>query len=120
MKRRPPRSTRTYTLIPYTALFLSGEQPHYRAGQYRLARSRLAHDAERAALLQGERHAVHRLHAARRRPERRAQVVDDEQRFGLVLGWFGDDSASGHVPPCAFVQSALSRPSNGPPTTSPR
>src|SRR3546814_9789994 len=28
MIRRPPRSTRTYTLLPYTTLFRSGEDQH--------------------------------------------------------------------------------------------
>src|SRR3546814_6929449 len=35
MKRRPPRSTRTYTLFPYTTLFRSGTPPHGCLGVYR-------------------------------------------------------------------------------------
>src|SRR3546814_3585403 len=32
MIRRPPRSTRTDTLFPYTTLFRSPPQPHHQAG----------------------------------------------------------------------------------------
>src|SRR3546814_14496666 len=40
MIRRPPRSTRTYTLFPYTTLFRSDDVPREVAG--------IAQDAERA------------------------------------------------------------------------
>src|SRR3546814_19257912 len=33
MIRRPPRSTRTYTLFPYTTLFRSAHHGHHHAGQ---------------------------------------------------------------------------------------
>src|SRR3546814_7132310 len=36
MIRRPPRSTRTYTLVPYTTLFRSGPEPA--AGEFPLSR----------------------------------------------------------------------------------
>ena len=42
----------------------SGEQAHDRAREHRLARARLADDAERLAPIERERHAVDRLHEA--------------------------------------------------------
>src|SRR3546814_11379294 len=40
MIRRPPRSTRTDTLFPYTTLFRSGGQPHAIAALAEVARQR--------------------------------------------------------------------------------
>jgi len=62
----------------------AGEQPHDRAGEDGLARARLADDAERAAARQGEADAVDRPDDAERRLERRAQVLDLEQRARVV------------------------------------
>src|SRR3546814_20786701 len=48
MSRRPPRSTRTDTLFPYTTLFRSAAQAHFALGDYDQAvaclTERLAHN----------------------------------------------------------------------------
>src|SRR3546814_6794317 len=50
MIRRPPRSTRTDTLFPYTTLFLSGRPGHTAAGEHIVMISILALAAAAAAV----------------------------------------------------------------------
>src|SRR3546814_7969941 len=82
MIRRPPRSTRTYTLFPYTTLFrslgrsgparlLSRHRPsdEFPRGQGRQRKRRHAHehrDAQRRLYAQGRHSAVQSRHAASR------------------------------------------------------
>src|SRR3546814_10596705 len=68
MIRRPPRSTRTYTLFPYTTLFRSGEV----AGQP-------AHDAGRN---HGRAHRARPGRQARRAPEGRRPIRLRTRRRG--------------------------------------
>ena len=58
---------------------LAGQQAHDRAGQHRLAPARLADDAEGAAPVERERHAVDGPHQAPGRAEVGREVVDLEQ-----------------------------------------
>src|SRR3546814_18532047 len=90
MRRRPPRSTRTDTLFPYTTLFRS---PGFIAGGRRLRRetARFRRDGRAA---QGPQHqarlqegtvvgpAERRLGNHHRRPV----AVDDESDAGLEIG----------------------------------
>ena len=55
------------------------EQAHDRPGQHGLARARLAHDAERLALVEGERHALDGLQRAAAGGEGDVEVLDLEQ-----------------------------------------
>ena len=74
-----------------------GEQPHDRAGQDRLARAGLADDAERAAPLEGEAHAVDGAHRARLGEEVGLEVLDGEERRARVdVGAGQDDPAACH------------------------
>ena len=50
---------------PVRSTLRAVEQAHDRAGQHRLARARLADDAERLAAVERERHAVDGAHRAR-------------------------------------------------------
>src|SRR3546814_19278420 len=50
MIRRPPRSTRTDTLFPYTTLFRSGYRPGWREYRLRAAASALEGASVRAAV----------------------------------------------------------------------
>src|SRR3546814_20446570 len=43
MLRRPPRATRTDTLVPYTTLFRSGRFRRYRAGEWPIGEAGEAH-----------------------------------------------------------------------------
>src|SRR3546814_11614061 len=81
MIRRPPRSTRTDTLFPYTPLFRSGDRA--------LAASGLADQAQHAAGLDRDRHVAHRVDEAARCLERDGQVADRRPAHGwapLSLG----------------------------------
>src|SRR3546814_8301402 len=51
MIRRPPRSTRTDTLFPYTTLFRSGAR---RAGQLEAVAAKINRDGGRAVFLAGD------------------------------------------------------------------
>src|SRR3546814_13473760 len=62
MRRRPPRSTRTDTLFPYTTLFRSLNR-HHRVAQKRHVQ-RAAGLVDDARLLIGSEHALRRLNAA--------------------------------------------------------
>src|SRR4029078_5078495 len=55
------------------------QQSHDAAGQHRLARARLAHDAERAPALEREAHAVDRTRETAWGPERGLEVDHLEQ-----------------------------------------
>src|SRR3546814_12666669 len=92
MTRRPPRSTRTDTLFPYTTLF----------------RSALAHDADGVALAHGNRYAVDGAHMIDgalqhafldREPDFHVVTLHDHRRIGratdrATLG-FGGQKALG-------------------------
>ena len=93
-----------------------GQQAHDRAGEHRLARARLADDAERLAPLERERHAVDRAHEAAVGLEVRLDVVDLEQRTVERRGGEALDAA------CAGVATSQHAPatSKRARTTSPR
>src|SRR3546814_1303465 len=55
MIRRPPRSTRTDTLFPYTTLFRSGGRAHPRAGRPAAAMSLIGHQEQAEAYLEAWR-----------------------------------------------------------------
>src|SRR3546814_14899389 len=55
MIRRPPRSTRTDTLFPYTTLFRSGGRAHPRAGRPAAAMSLNGHQEQAEAFLEAWR-----------------------------------------------------------------
>src|SRR3546814_10028189 len=50
MIRRPPRSTRTDTLFPYTTLFRSGEDKHGEVSPLRIMKERAEEEGEAPAL----------------------------------------------------------------------
>src|SRR3546814_11981370 len=70
MRRRPPRSTRTDTLLPYTTLFRSRHRPKSRIGKRR----------GRLCRRRGE-HQISRLREARRRAGGRQARVRGALRF---------------------------------------
>src|SRR3546814_7827434 len=74
MRRRPPRSTRTYTLFPYKTLFRSvprqGQRKPHQMGLLADPRAVRADGAVRLVL----RHALRGGSGARRRPRRREAV----------------------------------------------
>ncbi len=59
-------------------------EPHDRPRQHRLARTRLADHAQRAAACERERHAVDGSNRTGRNVEVCLQVVDDQQRLAVV------------------------------------
>src|SRR3546814_15967986 len=75
MRRRPPRSTRTDTLFPYTTLFRSAQQ-------HRLSGTRAADDAQHFAALDGE-----------------VQILMDDMTVELVLQplHLDDGVGRGHI-----------------------
>src|SRR3546814_195078 len=76
MIRRPPRSTRTYTLFPYTTLFRSQHRDHALFGARARKRARRGADRLGGACRREERRPVDdqgRRRAARTRREPRAQ-----------------------------------------------
>src|SRR3546814_12760356 len=88
MTRRPPRSTRTYTLVPYTTLFLSGDHAFHL--------TRAQQDAEPKIIdpcIIGNDRQVARL----RRPDRRDQILGN---------------AAQPKPPASIVMPSCSSPSN--------
>src|SRR3546814_8603319 len=68
MRRRPPRSTRTDTLLPYTTLFRSRHRPKSRIGKRR----------GRLCRRRGE-HQISRLREARRRAGRSEEHTSELQ-----------------------------------------
>src|SRR3546814_20642003 len=74
MIRRPPRSTRTDTLFPYTTLFRSRE-----FGDQHFARG-----GEEAAAAQRAQHALPAVGIARQRPVE-PEIVDVHMRIELAL-----------------------------------
>src|SRR3546814_4011355 len=85
MRRRPPRSTRTDTLFPYTALFRSGRGGDHGGVRHRAVFFELAHDVgDRAGLLADR--DVDALHARR-------LLVDDrvDRQRGLAGLTIADD-----------------------------
>src|SRR3546814_4169115 len=124
MIRRPPRSTRTDTLFPYTTLFRSSH-PHHRpardhqafpkegpllnVGHYREGESRWSPDL----LLEPARTGIRLLRIRGRRPLalRRADArMARRQVEGLVLPLAR--TQSGPQKPLRFGRRALRRPSN--------
>ena len=88
-----------------------GQQPHDRAGQDRLARARLAHDAEGLAAVEAEGHAVHRSHGSPLGQEVRLEVDDAQQLVAGVDasgGAPGDDLAA-HRPPSLTSRNSRTR-----------
>src|SRR3546814_4113022 len=77
MIRRPPRSTRTDTLVPYTTLFRSDLRPHHVGGLSGLRGGREL----RVALVEGH---VHRVHVDVRM-SRLELLHEAGQRHGLLL-----------------------------------
>src|SRR3546814_8115221 len=73
MIRRPPRSTRTDTLFPYTTLFRS-----------RLAAARLPDNAENTTAAEIERYIAQDLEPAGRRAKSERKVADLENAVVLV------------------------------------
>ena len=63
---------------PVSILAFEDKQPHDRERRDALARAALADDAQRAALLEAERHIIDRLHDAFFGVEVGAEVVDFE------------------------------------------
>src|SRR3546814_19899939 len=83
MIRRPPRSTRTDTLFPYTTLFRSEEEElaELRANMQKGAR--LADDIAAAGqLLEGSEGGLSLLRQAARRLER---IADEHEKLGEAL-----------------------------------
>src|SRR3546814_7493032 len=97
MVRRPPRSTRTYTLFPYTSLFRSAGRdpgsPDRRA--LRLRRRRRRRVPRR---VRGKRHSPQGARRARQRRHRgRTQALDREEgrtRGKILLVPRNDDDAA--------------------------
>src|SRR3546814_11021981 len=106
MIRRPPRSTRTYTLFPYSTLVRSLPQPERARGQPHLAVEILGRargdDVDRAGeVVLAEQHALRALEHLdpldveqvehRARDEGDIDAVDDraDLRFGLGIGEIG-------------------------------
>src|SRR3546814_9637157 len=89
MSRRPPRSTRTDTLFPYTTLFRSllevGKGPVHRASEQKLLRQilRAVVDMERIENLRGSK-----------RPPERACIALMERRKGRGLAGIDANSAA--------------------------
>src|SRR3546814_10005200 len=89
MSRRPPRSTRTDTLFPYTTLFRSllevGKGPVHRASEQKLLRQilRAGVDMERIENLRGSK-----------RPPERACIAVMERRKGRGIAGIDANSAA--------------------------
>src|SRR3546814_7198629 len=77
MRRRPPRSTRTYTLLPYTTIFRSGRRPAADADAHADAAGAAAGRAAAA----GHRPAGRSDRAGRRR--RRAQRLRAQAAYDV-------------------------------------
>src|SRR3546814_14784983 len=88
MIRRPPRSTRTDTLLPYTTLFRSGVA--HRGGHLAVGAPR-AGNRHRALAGRADRA---RLHDRLSRPRVRRLPL---RPFGRLRGAAGDDAARAHV-----------------------
>src|SRR3546814_20913729 len=81
MIRRPPRSTRTDTLFPYTTLFRSHAEVHF---------------GSRCPRAQPEKRRC-------RHPPRQAGGADRPQRLGQVLAGFRPDLCRGPAPLCRIA-----------------
>src|SRR3546814_1515653 len=105
MKRRPPRSTLTDTLLPYTTLFRSHERPG--------ARGR---DDERRIPTQGEDAESRRVLRAGPAARRVQPALHAELRAAERQGRGGEEAdpvagAVGAKPSCAAVRRRLDRKS---------
>src|SRR3546814_15338073 len=82
MNRRPPRSTRTDTLFPYTTLFRSprGSLPHQECS---------AHVDRHHAIEFG---GIHDRNVAMPQTERRTRVVDQDIEAAVPVHGMGDDA----------------------------
>src|SRR3546814_3978083 len=78
MIRRPPRSTRTYTLFPYTTLFRSRFHGKVPARVKRHADLRLR--SQQAARVSGIAIVLPQMHAIGAQPLRERDVVVDDKR----------------------------------------
>src|SRR3546814_2391304 len=78
MIRRPPRSTRTYTLFPYTTLFRSRFHGKVPARVTRHADLRLR--SQQAARVSGIAIVLPQMHAIGAQPLRERDVVVDDKR----------------------------------------
>src|SRR3546814_14965992 len=125
MIRRPPRSTRTYTLFPYTTLFRSHPDAHLVAHHLLIADIEQFGDAreirvEAAALIEHDQQNpdhqqrdgdVHRdadrAHPSRRDQGDEADREDDIER--RKRRWIGAHAANLAVDPPAFTNSDLPR-----------
>src|SRR3546814_16772975 len=82
MIRRPPRSTRTDTLFPYTTLFRSGGRRHLRPGQW-LGTHRVAPRRDHQAIPgRGRRGGVTMPGCAARRTRSYQENRSEERRVG--------------------------------------
>src|SRR3546814_6601015 len=97
MIRLPPRSTRTYTLFPYTTLCRSGREAPDR-GYRRLAH---AERADRARFDQRDRQiaALEMLRQRRRRHPPRGAPADDDEAPDAVWGSHVHASCRSYHPP---------------------
>src|SRR3546814_19461313 len=102
MIRRPPRSTRTDTLFPYTTLFrsqeedLQGQEPHA-SGQRLAPRASLAQPLPAVRRHQGAPRRLRQLRLVRRPPSNRRPLI-----FGAsaaLLLPFPFDAMGGAQPP---------------------
>src|SRR3546814_19164358 len=97
MIRRPPRSTRTDTLFPYTTLFRSslvrigGQHGHPKL-------PRLVHKIERPELVRGIKCRHHRTDALAMHPfERLLGLFEVELQEGLSCGILGQPKGIGRI-----------------------
>src|SRR3546814_1879709 len=81
MIRRPPRSTRTDTLFPYTTLFRSHRRPHLQLHAVDL-RDRSVHDGHADLRLRGERRDPG---PARRRSEEHTSELQSLMRISYAV-----------------------------------
>src|SRR3546814_14124710 len=93
MIRRPPRSTRTDTLFPYTTLFRSAVVPHEEGG------------ADRTEAESEDRQPLHALRHHRRLPEQVTSKSQQRDGAAETADHFGRHRAE------ASVQHRIGRPS---------
>src|SRR3546814_9816982 len=88
MIRRPPRSTRTYTLFPYTTLFRSQHRDHALFGARARKRARRGADRLGGACRREERRPVDdqgRRRAARTRSEEHTSELQSLMRISYAV-----------------------------------
>src|SRR3546814_3286758 len=78
MLRRPPRSTRTDTLVPYTTLFRSSARNRRPSAAFLVARILREHGRDRRGLPQGLRPSSRRRHDQQRRDGGRSEEHTSE------------------------------------------